>query len=82
MVVPTHTRSTPHLLQDRHPSGRGASARRIRRARVARSSPTRSAWRPWESSKAEGLGMGLSVNRSIVEAHGGTSWRRATASAV
>jgi len=45
---------------------------------IAESDLTR-VFEPFVSTKAEGLGMGLSISRSIVEAHGGRIWAERSA---
>ena len=49
-------------LQD---NGKGLSSEELERI-----------FEPFWTSKAEGLGLGLSISRSIISAHGGRLWAR------
>ena len=61
LVVRTNSIDTSNVLVEVQDSGTGIAADRLE-----------SIFAPFITSKAEGLGMGLSICRSIIERHGGT----------
>jgi signal transduction histidine kinase len=56
------------------PAGRGAVEVSVRDHGVGLPEPSADVFAPFYSTKAQGLGMGLSISRSIIEAHRGQLW--------
>src|SRR5215467_6334395 len=63
LIVRTTAESDGGVLLTVHDSGKGIAEKDL--ARV---------FEPFFTTKLEGLGMGLSISRSIVQAHGGRIW--------
>jgi PAS domain S-box-containing protein len=63
-----------HIVIATAPAGRDAIALSVRDNGVGLPEPSTDVFAPFYSTKTDGLGMGLSISRSIIEAHRGHLW--------
>jgi signal transduction histidine kinase len=66
LLIRSRPEASSHVLVAVQDSGIGLDEQRLERV-----------FEPFYTTKPEGLGMGLSISRSIIEAHGGRLWATA-----